>query len=113
MNPGSSSRNKPGVPDGDHARLTFQFRPCRRKSGLAFYRFSVAPSGASTRETAEATAATTRGWWWWTVGGDPHRILYVTGRPNWEFKFLNRALAEDSCVQLVGLIPGGAAGAKV
>ncbi len=37
-------------------------------------------------------------------GQGPFRILYVSGRPNWEFKFLNRALAEDPQVQLVGLI---------
>ncbi|MFO1460175.1 MAG: glutamine amidotransferase [Verrucomicrobiota bacterium] len=90
--------------DGDHARLTFQFRPKPEKSGLAFYRFSVAPSGASTPETAEATAANNSRVVVVDRGRGPHRILYVTGRPNWEFKFLNRALAEDSQVQLVGLI---------
>ena len=37
-------------------------------------------------------------------GKGPYRILYVSGRPNWEFKFLNRALAEDDQVELVGLI---------
>jgi uncharacterized membrane protein len=36
--------------------------------------------------------------------GGPYRVLYVSGRPNWEFKFLNRALAADEQVQLVGLI---------
>lgn len=34
----------------------------------------------------------------------PYRVLYVGGRPNWEFKFLRRGLAEDADVQLVGLI---------
>src|SRR5256885_11023024 len=28
-------------------------------------------------------------------GHGPYRILYVAGRPNWEFKFLNRAAQED------------------
>ncbi len=37
-------------------------------------------------------------------GHGPYRILYVSGRPNWEFKFLNRALEEDPQIQLVGLI---------
>ena len=37
-------------------------------------------------------------------GRGPYRILYVAGRPNWEYKFLNRALAEDEQIQLVGLI---------
>ena len=37
-------------------------------------------------------------------GKGPYRILYVSGRPNWEYKFLNRALEEDREVQFVGLI---------
>lgn len=37
-------------------------------------------------------------------GEGPFRVLYVSGRPNWEFKFLNRAIDEDRQVQLVGLI---------
>ncbi len=37
-------------------------------------------------------------------GGGPYRILYVAGRPNWEFKFLRRALEEDLELSLVGLI---------
>ena len=37
-------------------------------------------------------------------GGGPYRVLYVSGRPNWEFKFLRRAIAEDEQVQLVGLL---------
>jgi hypothetical protein len=37
-------------------------------------------------------------------GQEPFRVLYVSGRPNWEYKFLNRAVAEDDQIQLVGLI---------
>src|SRR6185369_16192263 len=37
-------------------------------------------------------------------GSGPYRILYVAGRPNWEFKFLQRSLAGDDQVQLVGMI---------
>jgi uncharacterized membrane protein len=37
-------------------------------------------------------------------GRGPFRILYVTGRPNWEYKFMRRALADDHEVNLVGLI---------
>lgn len=37
-------------------------------------------------------------------GSGPYRILYVSGRPNWEYKFLRRSLAEDSELELVGLI---------
>jgi len=37
-------------------------------------------------------------------GEGPYRILYVTGRPNWEYKFLRRAISEDPHVQLVALL---------
>ncbi len=36
--------------------------------------------------------------------GGPYRVLYVGGRPNWEFKFLRRAIQEDDQVHLVGLV---------
>lgn len=37
-------------------------------------------------------------------GNGPYRILYVSGRPNWEYKFLRRAIANDAELDLVGLI---------
>ena len=37
-------------------------------------------------------------------GQEPFRVLYVGGRPNWEFKFLNRAIEDDPQVQMVSLI---------
>jgi hypothetical protein len=37
-------------------------------------------------------------------GEGPYRVLYLSGRPNWEYKFLRRALADDEQVQLVGLL---------
>ena len=37
-------------------------------------------------------------------GMGPYRILYLSGRPNWEFKFLRRALDEDPELQLTALI---------
>ena len=37
-------------------------------------------------------------------GEGPYRVLYVSGRPSWEFKFLNRAIEADKQVNLVGLI---------
>ncbi len=37
-------------------------------------------------------------------GGGPYRVLYVSGRPNWEFKFLKRALEEDVEIKLSGLV---------
>ncbi len=37
-------------------------------------------------------------------GNGPYRILYISGRPNWEYKFLRRAIANDAELDLVGLI---------
>ncbi len=37
-------------------------------------------------------------------GGGPYRVLYVSGRPNWEFKYLRRAVDEDEQVDVVGLV---------
>lgn len=34
----------------------------------------------------------------------PYRVLYVGGRPNWEYKFLNRAVQDDPEVSLAALI---------
>jgi uncharacterized membrane protein len=38
------------------------------------------------------------------VRGDKPRILYVEGEPRWEFKFIRRAMDEDTTVQLVTLL---------
>ncbi len=37
-------------------------------------------------------------------GTGPYRILYLSGRPNWEYKFLRRSIANDAELDLVGLI---------
>ncbi len=34
----------------------------------------------------------------------PYRVLYVSGRPNWEYKFLRRALTADDELKLTALI---------
>lgn len=37
-------------------------------------------------------------------GRGPFRVLYLAGRPNWEFKFLSRAVSEDAEVEMTALI---------
>lgn len=54
--------------------------------------------------TSEATPANNKHTLVVDRGKGPYRILYVTGRPNWEYKFLRRAISEDEQIQLVGLI---------
>ncbi len=56
------------------------------------------------RISKEATLANNRRIVTVDRGGGPFRVLYVGGRPNWEFKFLRRALDEDDEVKLVGMV---------
>ena len=93
----------------DNEVLAFRFQVRPEKPGLSFFRLNVAeaaaPSTLGTRPPSrEATLANNTRVLVVNRGGGPYRILYVSGRPNWEFKFLNRALEDDDQLQLVGLI---------
>jgi len=92
--------------------VRFQFKP--EKAGLSFYQLRVGTRadlnpGILTNAVKAATASEA------TLANNarivavnreqgPYRILYVSGRPNWEFKFLKRAIQADKEVELVGLI---------
>jgi uncharacterized membrane protein len=84
----------------------FQWRP--EKPGLSFYRLRVGLSAeiqqTNSTSTREATSVNNSRVIPVNRGRGPYRILYVGGRPNWEFKFLNRAEQEDDQVQLVALL---------
>lgn len=83
--------------EGERFPLRFQLKPQRR--GIAFYRVrasALSKVSEATQENNSRLAIVDR-------SGGPYRILYVAGRPNWEFKFLNRAIEQDREVQLVGL----------
>ncbi|MGB7347566.1 MAG: hypothetical protein WBD20_25310 [Pirellulaceae bacterium] len=93
--------------------ITFRFRP--DKPGIAFYRVVVftegdrktmedAASNLLEAKSSEATLANNLRLVSIDRTSGPYRILYLSGRPNWEFKFLRRALQEDAEVQLVGLL---------
>ncbi|MDX1563824.1 MAG: hypothetical protein R3236_00395, partial [Phycisphaeraceae bacterium] len=86
--------------DDPSPSFRFRFRPPR--PGVLFYEVSVRLLGEEA--PAEATGANNRRTVVVDRGGGPYRVLYVTGRPNWEFKFLRRALSEDEQVNLVGLV---------
>ncbi len=93
----------------DQDTLAFRFQTRPEKSGISFYRLQVATKDeidhlAQKQSSSESTLANNSRVFAVDRGRGPFRILYVAGRPNWEFKFLNRALAEDEQVQLVGLI---------
>jgi uncharacterized membrane protein len=91
---------------------TFRFHVRPDTSGVLFYNLSAAeeivPDESSdqqkTPSPSEATLANNTHTLVVDRGKGPYRILYVTGRPNWEYKFLRRAISEDEQIQLVGLI---------
>jgi len=99
-------RSLPSRKDGETLSFRFQWRP--EKPGLSFYRLRAGlkdeMQATNTTSAREATLANNSGVIAVDRGRGPYRILYVCGRPNWEFKFLNRAVREDDQVQLVGLI---------
>src|SRR5216117_672771 len=93
--------------DGETITFRLQLRP--EKSGVSFYRLRVSAKGEldqfdKPQTSTEATLANNSRVLVVDRGRGPYRVLYVAGRPNWEYKFLNRALAEDEQIQLVGLI---------
>lgn len=87
------------------------FRP--EKMGLSFFKVMVlrsvvkehltdenklaASSGEITLENNQRLIAIDR-------HTGPYRVLYVSGRPNWDYKFMRRALEADDEVKLVSLI---------
>ena len=94
---------------GDGQPLAFRFQLKPEQPGLSFYQVRVGAKaemaeGAAPAARGEATLANNDRVITVDRGQGPFRILYVSGRPNWEFKFLNRALEEDAQVQLVALI---------
>jgi uncharacterized membrane protein len=95
--------------DSKPASFRFQFRPEHR--GVSFYQVETSsdPIEAGTprvdvSNSGEQTMANNTRLVVVDQGGGPYRVLYVSGRPNWEFKFLARAIQEDEQIQLVGLI---------
>ena len=94
--------------DGEALAFRFQLKP--EQPGLSFYQVrvstpaEVAVPDAPAKKTEEATLANNSRVFAVDRGQGPFRVLYVAGRPNWEFKFLNRAIQVDEQVQMVGLI---------
>jgi uncharacterized membrane protein len=95
--------------DGKPAAVRFSVKP--EQGGVSFYRVTAAAedepspqaSGAA-KESPEATLANNTRMAAVDRGRGPYRVLYVSGRPNWEYKFLQRAVASDDQVRLVGLL---------
>lgn len=89
--------------EGESAVAKFQIRP--PQAGVNIFRVSTSlAEGEAVSPDEEATEANNSRSVVVENGHGPYRVLYVSGRPNWDFKFLRRALAEDDQLELVGLI---------
>ncbi len=94
----------------DNEKQAFRFRLRPDKTGVLFYDLGVKeeiPQEKITeqdKEPSEATLANNKRTVVVDRGEGPYRILYVSGRPNWEYKFLQRAISDDEQVQLVALL---------
>ena len=96
---------------GGPQEVKFQFRP--KEAGTRFYRLVVFTDAdrkemEATRDqrdeidTREATLENNERLVAVERARGPYRILYLSGRPNWEFKFIRRSLEEDAEIKLFG-----------
>jgi uncharacterized membrane protein len=88
-------------------KVRFQLRP--DKTGILFYNIAARQisdnsSSDPNQQTSEATLVNNNRAIVVDRGKGPYRILYVAGRPNWEYKFLQRAISQDEQLQMVGLL---------
>jgi uncharacterized membrane protein len=103
--------------DSDQQKLTFNFRIKPEKTGILFYNLEIAEKKDSSRpnessmgnltvqeDTPEATLLNNKQTLVVDRGSGPYRVLYVSGRPNWEYKFIKRAIGEDKQIDLVALV---------
>jgi uncharacterized membrane protein len=93
--------------DGQPINMEFKLKP--KRAGVHFYRLHTGSKNPDETQTApivegEATQLNNTRWIMVDRGKGPYRILYVSGRPNWEYKFLHRAMATDTQIQMSGLI---------
>ncbi len=89
--------------DQEVLKAEFRFRP--EQSGISAYTLNLRLANESqSSETSEITLLNNRRYQVVDRGTGPYRILYLAGRPNWEFKFLRRAIDEDAELALTSLI---------
>lgn len=78
---------------------TVRLRLPNAKPGVSFQKLELKAEGVN-----EATAANNTRLLASDRGAGPYRVLYVSGRPNWEYKFLRRAIAGDDDIQMPALV---------
>jgi uncharacterized membrane protein len=93
----------------DEQKKVVDFRLKPEENGVLFYSIDVreqsdSDDSSKAQRSSEATMVNNKQTFVVDRGGGPYRILYLTGRPNWEYKFLRRAVADDEQIDLVALI---------
>ncbi len=91
--------------DATSARVRFRFRP--ESADVGFYHLRATDQDDVAEQTTsriEATRINNERLVTVRRNHGPYRILYVAGRPNWEYKFIRRALDADEEIQLIGLL---------
>ncbi len=78
---------------------TVRLRVPVAKSGVTFYQLAHQSEGVKEATLANNTRLLVA-----DRGAGPYRVLYVSGRPNWEYKFLRRAIAGDDDIQMPALV---------
>jgi uncharacterized membrane protein len=92
------------VEDGKPFVVRFQTRPERRGVNVFSVKAYAAGEESIIDSPAEATVVNNQRLVLVDRGRGPFRLLYVTGRPNWELKFLRRSLQDDDELDLVALV---------
>lgn len=92
------------VEDGKPFVVRFQTRPERRGINVFKVKAYAAGETSAVDSRAEATVINNERLVLVDRGRGPFRLLYVTGRPNWELKFLRRSLQGDDELDLVALV---------
>ena len=89
--------------NGKPFAVRFKLKPENR--GVNIFEIRAFEKGTSVEDdNGEATLANNRRMVVVDRGKGPFRVLYIAGRPNWEYKFMRRALADDNELNLVGLL---------
>ena len=107
--PVATEKHRFGKAEDEHV---FRLRVPAAKPGLSFFKVTLLKAGLESKLAAdewkksatEASLDNNQRLIAVDRGAGPYRVLYIAGRPNWEYKFLRRALAGDADVQLPSLI---------
>lgn len=94
---GSLVKTERVVPSADDETVAVRFLATPEKPGPAAYRVEAALEGDHIPQNNAWHVVANR-------DAGPFRVLYIAGTPNWEHKFLRRALDQDQDIRLSSLV---------